>query len=198
MGVPGLRTSRLARRLCLDGNPLRRRTDKIATCLGGLLFAVFLVGAPMVARAVIGWVSRVAAAEQQATRSSRRFLPWCRRPRPASAAGEISWGLRPGGPHQMGKARAGQIPVSADVTADQKVRLWVDAAGTQTGPSPSRGMVVFDEVGAAAVAVAALGLVLLCLACGGRLALDRRRLASWEAAWAEVGPRWTKRFRSRG
>jgi hypothetical protein len=26
-----------------------------------------------------------------------------------------------------------------------------------------------------------------------RLALDRRRLAAWESAWALVGPRWTTR-----
>jgi len=192
-----LRTSRLARRLHLDGNPLRRRTDKIATCLGGLLVAVFLVGAPMVARAVVGWVSRVAAAEQQATRSWRQVPAVVQKTAQASAAGEISWvPARWTAPD--GRARAGQIPVSVNVAAGQTVRLWVDAAGTQTGPSTSRAMVVFDEAGAAAVVVAALGLLLLCLVCGGRLALDRRRLASWETAWAEVGPRWTKRFRSRG
>jgi hypothetical protein len=39
---------------------------------------------------------------------------------------------------------------------------------------------------------------LLCLAWAGRWVLDRRRLAGWEAAWAAVGPHWTKRFRSRG
>ncbi len=50
-----------------------------------------------------------------------------------------------------------------------------------------------------AVAVpAALGIVLLCLAWAGRWVLDRRRLADWEAAWADVGPQWTRRFRSRG
>jgi len=40
--------------------------------------------------------------------------------------------------------------------------------------------------------------MLLCLAWAGRWALDRRRLAGWEAAWAAVGPLWTRRFRSRG
>jgi hypothetical protein len=44
----------------------------------------------------------------------------------------------------------------------------------------------------------ALGFVLLCLAWAGRWVLDRRQLAAWEAAWAAVGPHWTKRFRSRG
>jgi hypothetical protein len=36
--------TRLARRLGLDRNPLRRRTDKIATCLAAALIAVFLAG----------------------------------------------------------------------------------------------------------------------------------------------------------
>jgi hypothetical protein len=54
------------------------------------------------------------------------------------------------------------------------------------------------ETTAAAVAVMALGIVLLCLAWAGRWVLDRRRLARWEVAWAAVGPEWTKHFRARG
>jgi len=41
------RTERLARRLGLDSNPLRRRTDRIAGCLGAGLLAAFLIGAPL-------------------------------------------------------------------------------------------------------------------------------------------------------
>ena len=66
-----MRASRLARTLGLDGNPLRRRTDKIAAFLGVLLVAAFLIGARVVARAAIGWINRVAAAEQRATRTLR-------------------------------------------------------------------------------------------------------------------------------
>jgi hypothetical protein len=36
-----MKTLQLARRLGLDGNPLRRRTHKIAVCLAALLLAVF-------------------------------------------------------------------------------------------------------------------------------------------------------------
>lgn len=53
---------RLARRLGLDGNPLRRRTDKIAVSLAALLLAVFLIGAPLLSMAAIGWAGRAAAA----------------------------------------------------------------------------------------------------------------------------------------
>ena len=46
-GVPGMKTTWLARKLGLDGNPLRRRTDKIAAWAAALLVAVFLIGAPL-------------------------------------------------------------------------------------------------------------------------------------------------------
>ena len=97
-----------------------------------------------------------------------------------------------------GKFRAGEVPVSAAVTVGQTIRLWVNAAGTPTDPPPSLGLVVLDESETAALAVIALGGVLLGLACAGRWILDRRRLARWDAGWAAVGPQWTRRFQSRG
>ena len=54
---------RIARKLGLDGNPLRRRTDKIAACAAALLLAVFLTGAPLLSVAAAGWAGRPAAAE---------------------------------------------------------------------------------------------------------------------------------------
>ena len=192
-----MRASRLARTLGLDGNPLRRRTDKIAAFLGVLLVAAFLIGAPVVARAAIGWVSRVAAAEQQAMRSWHQVPAVVQKAAPAPAAWEVSWvparWTAPGG-----RPRTGRIPVSDAVAAGQTIRLWVDAAGTPTGPPPGQAPVELDDVATAAVAVVALGIVLLCRMGAGRFLLDRRRLAGWEAAWAEVGPQWTKRFWSRG
>jgi hypothetical protein len=194
--MPGL-VSRVVRWLGLDGNPLRRRTDKIAAWLAVLVVAVFVVGAPVAARAAVGMVSRVAAAEEQAARSWRQVPAVVWKAAPAPTVWGASWvparWTAPGG-----KARAGRIPVGVAVAAGQRVRLWVDAAGTPTGPPPSRGLVALDEVSAAVVAVLAWGIVLLCLVCAGWLVLDRRRLAGWEAAWAEAGPQWTKRFRFRG
>jgi hypothetical protein len=191
--------SRLARRLGVDGNPLRRRTDKIAAWLAALLVVVFIIGAPAVSMAAIGWVGRSAATWQHTARSWRQVLAVVTRAAPASPA----WGLsgyswvRARWTAPDGQARAGLIPVSAAVAAGQTVRVWVDAAGTPTGPPLTAGVVVADEVRAAAVAVVMLGVVLLCLMGAGRQVLDRRRLAGWEAAWADVGPQWTRRFRYR-
>src|SRR5262249_24093614 len=70
-GMSGIkkRAKRLACRLGLDANPLRRRTDKIATCLAAQLLLVCLVGAPLLGMAAFGWVARAGAAEQRAERS---------------------------------------------------------------------------------------------------------------------------------
>ena len=191
---------RLRHRLGLDRNPLRRRTDKIAACLAVVLVAVFLIGALMVSVVAVSWVGRAAAAEQRATRSWRLVPAVVQRAAPAPAPSQLNghtWvPARWTAPD--GQARAGQIPVTVAVAAGQTVRLWVNAAGTPTGPPPNRGAVVVDAVATAAFALVALASALLCLARTGRWVLDRRRLAAWEAAWATVGPQWTRRFRSRG
>ena len=88
--------------------------------------------------------------------------------------------------------------MSLDLAAGRTVRLWVDAAGSPVGPPLTNCMVLAGEAAAAIAAPLALGALLLWLACAGRWLLDRRRLACWDAAWAVVGPEWTKRFWLRG
>ena len=97
-----------------------------------------------------------------------------------------------------GRARTGRIRVSPSMAAGRTVRLWVNAAGSPAGPPLNDRLVPAYEATAAVIATVTLGIMLVCLACAGRWVLDRRRLADWEAAWATVGPQWTRRFRSRG
>ena len=195
-----MKKTRLARRLGLDGNPLRRRIDKIAACLAALLMAVFLTGAPMLSVAAARWAGHAAATAQRAARSWRQVPAVLLRGAPLPALGWAfgsSWvPARWTAPD--GQERAGRIPVSSRLAAGRTVRLWVDTAGSPTGPPPSHGAAVASEALAAAFASVALGAVLWWLAGAGRWVLDRRRLAAWEAAWAAIGPQWTWRFRSRG
>jgi len=195
-----MKKTRLARRLGLDGNPLRRRIDKIAACLAALLMAVFLTGAPMLSVAAARWAGHAAATAQRAARSWHRVPAVLLRGAPLPALGWAfgsSWvPARWTAPD--GQERAGRIPVSSRLAAGRTVRLWVDTAGSPTGPPLSHGAAVASEALAAAFASVALGAVLWWLAGAGRWVLDRRRLAAWEAAWAAIGPQWTWRFRSRG
>jgi hypothetical protein len=195
-----MKTTRLSRRLGLDGNPLRRRIDRLAAGLAALLMAVFLIGAPMLSVAAARWAGHAAAAGQRAARSWRQVPAVLLRRAPPPAVGWAfgsSWvPARWTAPD--GHERAGRIPVTTGLAAGRTVRLWVDAAGSPTGPPPRYGAPVASEAPAAVLATAALGAVLLWLAGVGRWMLNRRRLAAWEAAWAAVGPQWTWRFRSRG
>jgi hypothetical protein len=188
----------LARRLGLDGNPLRRRTDKIAACLAALLVAVFLAGAPVVSMVAIDASGRIAGGQQ--ARSWRQVSAVVQQAAPTPPAWELSgysW-VRARWTAPDGQARAGQVPVSTAVAAGQTVRVWVNAAGTPTGPPPNPAAVVADQAAAALVALVVLAITLLCLTCAVRWALDRHRRANWEAEWAAVGPQWTRRFQSRG
>ena len=195
-----MKKTRLARRLGLDGNPLRRRIDKIAACLAALLMAVFLTGAPMLSVAAARWAGHAGATAQRAARSWHRVPAVLLRGAPLPALGWAfgsSWvPARWTAPD--GQERAGRIPVNSRLAAGRTVRLWVDTAGSPTGPPLSHGAAVASEALAAAFASVALGAVLWWLAGAGRWVLDRRRLAAWEAAWAAIGPQWTWRFRSRG
>jgi len=120
-------------------------------------------------------------------------------PPPAVDAGVVSYAQAPARwKAPDGRARTGKIPVGAGLAAGRTVQLWVDPAGSPTMPPLTRRVLLVNQVTAAVGATATLGIGLLCLAWAGRRALDRRRLAAWEAAWAAVGPQWTRRFRSRG
>ena len=203
-GMSGIRrrSRRLARKLGLDANPLRRRTDKLATWLIAQFLVVVLIGAPLFAIAAFSWAARAGAAEQRAERSWREVPAVLLRsvPVPDSFAGGVfgySWvPARWTAPN--GKVRSGDIPVEVGLTAGRKVRLWVDAAGTPTDVPLTHRAIVARAGTAAAVATVVLLIALSSLALIVRWLLDRRRLTDWELAWAIVGPQWTKRFRSRG
>ena len=134
-----MKRTRLARRLGLDGNPLRRRIDKIAACLAALLVAVFLIGAPMLSMAA----ARGRVTPRPPGSGPRAPGARCRPLAAGRAAARRRLGVsgyswvpaRWTAPD--GHERAGRIPVSTGLAAGRTVRLWVDAAGSPTGP-PSR------------------------------------------------------------
>ena len=202
MGGIRRRARRLGRWLGLDGNPLRRRTDKIATWLTAQFLVAGLIVVPLFGIAAFHWASRAGATEQRTERSWREVPAVLLRSvsAPNSFADGVfgySWvPARWTAPD--GQVRSGDIPVEVGLAAGRKVRLWVDAAGRPTDVPITHRAVLARAATAAAVATAVLLIALSCLALIGRWLLDRRRLADWELAWAIVGPQWTKRFRSRG
>ena len=182
---------------------LRSRRSRIATLLTAQLLLVFLVGAPLLAIGTYSWAGRVGAAELRAERSWHvvsAVLLMKSAPSPNSfASGLFGYSWVPArwvGPN--GQARSGNIAVEIGMAAGRTVPIWVNAAGRPTDPPLTQRAVQARSATVAAVAALAALCVLSLLAWAGRALLDRRRLADWELAWAIVGPKWTKRFWSRG
>jgi hypothetical protein len=203
-GMSGIssRPRRLARRLGLDGNPMRRRTDKIATWLAAQFLLVILIGVPLSGVLAFTWASRAGAAAQRAERAWREVPAVLMRsvPAPGSFAGGVfgyTW-VPAKWTAPDGRARSGDIPVEVGLAAGRTVPLWVNATGMPTDAPLTHRAVLARAATAAAVAAILLLVALSCVAAIGRWLLDRRRLADWELAWSIVGPQWTKRFRSRG
>ena len=192
---------RLARRLGLDGNPLRRATDRAEAWIRIGLLAVFLIAGPMVTVATVD-----SAAHRHVTETSAQAAdePGLR----ADQAVLLQPATNPNG--RFGAARGGQVwvrarlepvgavgrtvevPARVGSPAGSVVTVWVDASGRVVDPESAvdgADPVVLTAV----VTLLILGLALVMAASVARLCLNRRRLAGWEAAWSAVEPRWTGR-----
>jgi hypothetical protein len=92
----------------------------------------------------------------------------------------------PDGTHHIGN-----ITAAAGTAKGAAVRIWTNRSGKQTGP-PLEPAQVADRA-ALAGALAVFGVAFLLMATGVLIhrALDRRRLAAWDAEWDVAGPHWT-------
>jgi hypothetical protein len=187
------RRTRLKRWLA-GRNVLRRPVDRIEGAVMVALIAAFGV--------VVAMASLFGAHTYQTQRAATAGL------RPATAqliqAGplgsglghvgqaEARWSSRAGGEH-TGVLTTATAPGITDAAAGARIPIWLSPSGQPVPPPGDQAvMVLYGLVaGTVVAALAALALLILYRLC--RLALDRRRLATWESAWDRTGPTWTTR-----
>jgi hypothetical protein len=190
--------NRLARRVGLDRNPLRRRSDRIEAWLAVALAAAVVLCGPV----LIWWVgatayrSSLAAAEREHTQlfqvdavllEDADGLAYVRGengewPVPARARWTAPDGAR----------RTGKIVTESAAAAGTVVVIWTDVHGNLVDPSNAvtpPGAALGAGL-ATALALAAVHASLLLVI---RRTLHRRRMASWELEWTVVEPRWSSR-----
>ena len=185
--------ARAVRGLWPDRNPLRRTVDRVEAVVVGALAVAFLAGAPLAAVAAghfsYAIISRTARAQQTA---------WHQVPAvpltgiPADGYGFVAM-VRARWTSPDGTRRTGMVPAPPVAQAGGTVRVWVDAAGRQTGPPVQPSQVRAQAALTAILAPVVVGLVLLCAGQLAHSVLGRRRLASWDADWQATGPQWTRR-----
>jgi hypothetical protein len=188
---------RVAGWLGIDGNPLRRRTDRLESAVRLVLLLVFLTCGPLLA-SLTGRLAHTAGLHQVRQQQTwRQVAAVLLRPAPLSYYAYSSmttyrvparW-LAP-----SGAIRVGQVSAPAGLRAGAAVRVWVNADGQVTGRRPlTARAVALRSALAEIVTLAGLGAALLIMTGLVRWQLDRRRLAAWAIEWAALGPRWTTR-----
>ncbi len=160
----------------------------------GVLFAAFLAGAPFAARAAGSWTytmsAREAQAEQVAEHHVRATLLQAAAPWSVSMGGsdaEVRWRA------PDGQVRTAQLIVPGGAAAGSTVMVWTDQAGQLVNPPLQSSQVAGRAYVSGAAAVVALAVALIFAGWLGRRALDRHRLAAWDADWLATGPRWSRR-----
>jgi hypothetical protein len=89
--------------------------------------------------------------------------------------------------------RTGQVFVPSGAAVGSTVMVWTNRAGQLTDSPLMHTQVVDRAVMSRVLAVAALGVLLIAVGMLARRALDKRRLAAWDAEWLATGPRWSHR-----
>jgi hypothetical protein len=188
---------KLSRRLGLDGNPLRRRADKIEAWLAPVAIAVFLALCPVVAIGISAWVHADNAAANRAEHSWHTVVAVLLQSAPGPAesdGGANTWTVWTRARWSVGGVqRTGAVPVPAKSPAGSTHTVWLNGAGAvQVPPAPASQVAALADT-ATCVGLTGLAVLLAGLTWLIRRALDRRRLARWESAWLTVGPRWSHR-----
>jgi len=191
------RMARLRRRvgvLSVGSNPLRRDVDRVEAGMFAGLLIVFLIGAPLLAVAAGWWEHGAAAAEQRAQRSVHLVTAVLLQDVPDIVAGTGAWdaGAMARWAAPDGTSRTGVVLDVEGTKAGSRLRIWVDGSGRPAGPPLTRRDAQSRVITAAALASAAFAVTLLAVALCLRWLLNRRRIAGWGTAWADIGPRWSR------
>lgn len=191
------RLGRFVRGLRPDRNPLRRGSDRAEAAVVALLAIAFLAAAPFTALAAGGWAFASAHRSQLSEEASWHQVP--------ALVLKVSPAGQPAGGYAValtaraqarwtapdGTVVTGEIPVPRGTAAGTTLRLWTTDAGQPSGQPLQDSQVSGSAYLAGTCSVAALAALLAITGLLARRALDRRRMAAWDAEWRAAGPRWT-------
>jgi hypothetical protein len=176
----------------LDHNPLRRPSDRAETIAGVLLVVGFAVAAPFTVHAAATGtyaLAQHARATAMATRHEVTAVTLQAAVPSSGYALAVSW-VDGRWTAPDGRQRTGQVQAASGTPKGSRETIWVTGSGDMAPPPlPASEL---SQMAECAAAGAGIGLVVLLLIARAvmRHALNRRRMAAWDAGWAAVEPRW--------
>jgi hypothetical protein len=196
---PGTRLARCTRWLGFERNPLRRRTDRIEAAIRLATMVLLLVAVPIAVIAAGRQADHLAlrqshakqAAEHQVTAVLLQRAPDTGVPDPYTSI-QMTYALARWQPSGQ-PPRSGQVLAPTGARAGSTVPIWIDHSGALASPPPDHRDILGDVI----ITAMATGLLVSVLLLGSnalaRRALDRRRMAAWDAEWRATGPLWPGR-----
>ena len=195
---PGVsRLGRFVRGRRLDRNPLRRPSDRAESAVLAVLVIAFILTAPFAALVCGAWVHAIAHRVQVTQQASRYQVPAVvlQVPHGTQAAGYAA--LAPEAQARWtapdGKVVSVEVPAPAAAAVGTVLRVWVTRDGQLTDAPLQDTQVAGQADLAATFGVVALAATLTVTGVLARRALDKRRMAAWDADWQITGRRWTHR-----
>ncbi len=187
------RRARVMRQLALDGNELRRTSDRIERWCALALIIAYLPLAVLSAACAASLV-RASAVRAQRDEPLRQVTAVLLRAVPteysAAAGSAVVWAKARW--TVAGSTHVGNVPAIPGTPAGTAVRIWVDAAGKDQQPPPTSGQITAQVVAVLVAVPLGVGLGLWLAWYALRYLLDRHRMASWAQEWAALGPSWTR------
>jgi hypothetical protein len=184
-------------RLVFGRNELRRPCDRIE---GAILLAVSAAFLTVLALAAL-LAGHIYNSQHTAAAGLRPTVAILSEPGPVGANGfnpaaqvqaQATWRLADGA-KRSGLLTASTAPAIDDAWAGSTVPVWLNRSGDPQPPPPAQDEIVADALAAGAMLPTGAGALLAFCYWLTRQALDRRRLARWEQAWAVIGLGWTSR-----
>jgi hypothetical protein len=180
-----------------DRNLLRRSSDRMETTVLAVLVIAFAAAAPFTAQATGAWVHAIAHRVQVTQVASRHQVTAMLLN--AAPAGSKNAGFLPQVQARWtapdGKTMTGQVSVQPGTPAHTRLTVWTTHDGQLTDPPLQDSQVAEQADLAEITAVAALAILLTITGLLTRRALDKHRMADWEADWRTTEPRWTTRHK---
>ena len=192
--VPRVATGRMSRlaRMLAGRNPLRRPIDRFEGLVLVVLTAV--LGVAVTVAAIVGLHTYQS---QQAAAPLHPAVAVLVQPGPPAGSlprvgqAQARWEYRGG--ERSGVLTTATVPAISGAAAGTQVAVWLNPLGQPAAPPPGEAVMIIYALITGGAVTAVAGVVLLIAYALARYALDRRRLAGWETAWARIGPSWTAR-----
>ncbi len=163
-----------------------------------MLLVVLLAGVPLAALAAVGWAAADGARAEQAQASWRQVPAVLLQDAPDPVHPLFQASLEPLVPARWaapgGAWREGKVYAPGGARAGATVTVWTDGSGGLEGAPVRPADVTMQEALAALAATVFAAAAVVVTGFMARRALDRRRLAGWDADWSRTGPQWTGRL----